>query len=59
MYLDNFNVFKALIIEKFLIPKIKSKRKGSILEDDEIDLLIEFWQGIWNVSKINYEYINT
>lgn len=46
LMLENFNVFKACIIERFLIPKWKATTKATLPEDDEIELLIELSQGM-------------
>jgi hypothetical protein len=40
--IENYNIFKAWIIDKVLLPKWKTIDKQKVLYDDDIDIIIEF-----------------
>ena len=44
LILENYNIFKAWVIEKVLLPKWKNQHKSDFLKDDEVEVVLKFLQ---------------
>jgi hypothetical protein len=42
----NFTIFKALIMEKYIIPRIKHKEFNNINDDEVLGIIIDLVSGV-------------